>query len=345
MTGAELRVDLDVLAANIAAVRARVAPAALMLVVKDDAYGLGIPAVVARAQQAGVTRFGAFDVVTGSAVRAVAGPEAQIFAWQTTGPDGIRRALRDRIDLGVGDRDFLTDIAGVARAEGIAARVHLKIDTGLHRNGIRPEDWPDAVAEARRMVEAGLIEIEGVWSHIAEASDAEDDLSRAVFDRAVQQASDAGLRVPLRHLAASAAAFARPEFRYDAVRIGAFCYGVRSADGPHESALGLRSMATLVAPVAAVVGDTVTVGIGALDGLPSNLAGRMPVHTPAGRRTVRAIHADRIEVEGWPGAAIGDEVTVLGGPAASATDLGELIDTVGEEILTRVSPRIARVYC
>ena len=344
MSGAELRVDLDAFAHNIRSVRAQVAPARLMLVVKDDAYGHGLAPIVTRAVREGVDLIGTYDVATACATRALLGGGTTIFAWQTTGSDGIAAALENDVELGIGDAGFLRAVVDVARSRGQAARVHLKIDTGLHRNGIRPEDWPGLIIEVRRAVEEGVLEIEGMWSHISEASDADDDASREIFDLAVRQAIDAGVRVPLRHLAASAAAFARREFRYDAVRIGAFCYGVRSAHGPHERTLGLRPVAALVAPVTAVTDETVSIGVGWLDGLPSALSGRMTVHTAAGPRAVGDVHADRMHVEPWPGAEVGDEVTVFGGPAASATDLAELIDTVGEEILTRVSPQIRRVY-
>ncbi len=85
---------------------------------------------------------------------------------------------------------------------------------------------------ARALEQAGVVRIVGVWSHVAEASDHEDDVARTLFDEAVAAAEAAGFTLEVRHLSASAASFARPEFRYDLVRVGAFCYGVRSAGGP-----------------------------------------------------------------------------------------------------------------
>ena len=344
MSGAVLQVDLDALAQNIAAVRERVAPAQLMLVVKDDAYGLGLEAVVARAHAEGVVWYGAFDVPTGARVRAVAGDRARVFVMRTSDAGAIDLALREELDLGVGDLRYLDEIAGRARAGGFTARVHLKIDTGLHRNGVRPEEWPEALLRARRHEEAGDIAVVGVWTHISEASDADDDAARAVFDDAVRQAEQAGFSLELRHLAASAAAFAREEFRYDAVRIGAFCYGIRSAGGPSEAELGLRLVARLTAPVVAAGPDRVTLAVGWLDGLPSTLAGRMRVHSARGWHGVREIGPHRTEVDGWPGAAEGEEIVLFGQEAASPTDLAELLGTVGEEILTRVSPLVPRVH-
>jgi len=339
---ARLRIDLEAFAQNVATVRARVAPAELMLVVKDDAYGHGIQAIVARAVAEGVCWFGAFDVRAAVATRAVSGPRARIFSWLTVGADEIAAALDDDIELGVGDAGFLDDVAAVAAARDVVARVHLKIDTGLHRNGIRPEDWPAVLLRALAHQDAGRIVVVGVWSHIAEASDHDDDRARAQFDAAVNAAEAAGFSIEVRHLAASAASFARPEFRYDVVRVGAFCYGIRSAGGSSERELGIRPIATLTAQVLEVRDDDAVVAIGSLDGLPSILAGRVSVGTPGGMRELRAIGLIESIVEAWPGAAAGDEVTVFGRDVSSATDLAETIETVGEEILVRVSPTVPR---
>jgi len=338
---AELRISRSRLAANIAAVRERIAPSELLMVVKDDAYGHGIPAAVETALEAGVRWFGAFDVRGGLRVRETAGDRARVFSWLTVGAEEARRALDAGIELGVGDADFLERVAEAARRPAV---VHLKIDTGLHRNGVRPEEWPEFVARAAELERAGRIRVAGVWSHIAEASDAEDDASRAVFDDAVAAARTAGLRPEVRHLAASAAGWARAEFRYDLVRVGAFCYGVRSADGPGLP--GIAPAATLVARVVAARGDHVVIGIGALDGLPTTLAGRVDVGTPAGARRLLDVDLVTSRVASWPGAATGDEVAVFGPGAAgepSATTLAEAIGTVGEEPLLRLSPLIPRV--
>lgn len=341
MIGPELRIDLDALAANIAVVRTRVAPAELLLVVKDDAYGHGLAAVVRRARAEGVRWFGAFAVDEAIRTRAVAGPDVRVFSWLTVGGDQIGEALHADIDLGVGDAGFLEDVASVSRSMGVTARVHLKVDTGLHRNGVRPEDWGAVIARAVMLEQAGDVRIVGIWSHIAEASDEEDDAARAVFDAAVGAAEDAGFRIEVRHLSASAASSARPEFRYDLVRVGAFCYGIRSAGGSDP---GVRPIASLVAPVSRIDADGIALGVGALHGLPSTLAARAHLSGGSGRADIVRVGADHLIVTAVPGLRIGDEVTVFGPDAASATDLAESIDTVGEEILVRVSPLVLRVY-
>jgi alanine racemase len=227
--------------------------------------------------------------------------------------------------------------------EEAATTLAERIDTGLHRNGILPGDWSAAVSQARTAEEEGLITLAGVWSHIAEASDAEDDDAQTVFLDAVRTVESTGPRPRALHLTASAASWWRPELRGSVSRIGAFCYGIRSADGPNLD--GVRPAAALVGPVARVDGQGAIVEVGSFDGIPSTLVGA-PVGTPAGARRLLAIRETSCVVEAWPGAAVGDEVVFFGrglhGEEA-ATTLAERIDTVGEEILTRLSPHIPRV--
>ena len=343
MTGARLQVDLGRLCADIDTLRARIAPAQLMCVVKNDAYAHGVDRVVAAAHAHGVRWFGAFDVPMGVRARAAAGADARVFSWVTVSRDEIAVALEADIELGVGDGGYLEEVAAVSAGRG--ARVHLKVDTGLHRNGVRPEDWPEFVARAAELETRGDIRVAGIWSHIAETSDEADDLARAEYHAAVDAARAAGLSPEVLHLAASAAGYARPEFRHDLVRFGAFCYGIRSTDGPALD--GIVPAATLLAPVLSVGDGTVEVGYGSLDGLPSTLAGKVTVGTPGGPRALLAVGETSLTVAAWPGAAMGDEVAVFGPGSlgeSSPTTLAEAIGTVGEEIMVRVTPLIPRVY-
>lgn len=343
MSRPEVRLSSTTFRANIDAVRERVAPSTLMLVLKDDAYGHGLSWAVDAAAEAGIDWFGSYDIRTGLSVRRIAGGGARIFAWATSTDAEIDDALMQRIDLGVGTIDYLRRIVARAEALGTVARVHLKIDTGLHRNGILPEDWASAVAEARRAEQAGLLELEGVWSHIAEASDADDDIAQEAFLNAVRIVGESGEIPAALHLTASAASWWRPELRGTISRIGAFCYGIRSADGPELE--GIHPAASLIATVSEVEGDRATISIGSFDGLPSTLSGSL-VGTPGGARALLSVGHTSSSVEGWPGARVGDEVVVFGAGdhgETSATTLAERIDTVGEEILTRLTPRVRRV--
>ncbi|WP_159500782.1 alanine racemase [Microbacterium sp. 18062] len=341
---ATLRIDLTAFEENLRAVRDRVAPAETMLVVKDDAYGHGLAPIVSRAWLSGVRWFGAFDVETGVQVRRELGRDARVFSWMVFGAAQTTAAVSADLDIGVGDAATLEEVAAAAQRAGAVARVHLKVDTGLHRNGVRPEDWAVFVDRAVELAARRAIDVVGVWSHIAEASDDEDDAARARYEVAVAQLRARGVAEPLRHLSASAAAFARPQFRYDIVRIGAFCYGIRPAGGPDEQQLGLAPVATLEADVIALENGATRLGVGSCDGLPSTLAGRVHVRTPGGDRRLLGIEDTEALVESWPDAAIGQRVQIFGGGAPSQTDLAEKIDSIGEEIAVRISPLVARCH-
>lgn len=340
---ARLVVDLERLARNLRRIRAQVSPATHMLVVKNDAYGHGLEPIVRRAHAEGVRWFGAFDAHTGARVRAILGDDVRIFVWILATDDDIRTAVAADLDLGVGDRDLLEDVARLGA--DARPRVHLKIDTGLHRNGVRPEEWPDAVARAAELHTAGSLAVEGVWSHIAEASDAEDDAARELFLAARETLDAAGLSPRFAHLAASAAGFGRPEFREDLVRIGAFAYGIRPAGGPGEDELGLEPIGRLEAEVVAVTGERAIVDVGSMHGLPTPVGGLISVGTPGGPARVIAVEPTRTILAAWPGATVGQPVAMWGADAPhSATDVAERLATIGEEIAVRVSPMVAREY-
>lgn len=328
---------------NIAAVRRRIAPSELMIAMKDDAYGHGIDwALDVLANDDEATRFGSFDVDTGLRIRARR-PEARVFAWTTSDDDEISAALDARLELGIGDADYLRRVVSASRSRDRAVDVHLKIDTGLHRNGVRPEDWPAFVAEAAAAQREGIVNVIGVWSHLAEASDADDDEAARVFRDALDAARAAGLDPRDTHLTASAASWWRAELRGSVSRIGAFCYGVRSADGPQIPGIG--PVAALRAGVIAVRDGQVEIGIGALHGLPSTLAGAS-AGTPGGARSIVRIDEASTTVEAWEGAAVGDAVYMFGPGEhgeSDATTLAARIDTVGEEILTRLTGAVRRV--
>lgn len=338
-----LRISRGQFRENIAAVQRRITPSVLMLVMKDDAYGHGLGWAVEEAAEAGVSWFGGYDVPTALRIRRALSVGERVFAWATSTDGEIAEALMHEVDLGIGTAEYLRRVIARARALGRRARVHLKIDSGLRRNGVLPADWDAFVAEARTAEDEGALEIVGVWSHLSEASDAEDDASQEVFLAAVDAVRRAGGAPELLHLTASAASWWRPELRGSISRIGAFCYGIRSADGPELD--GIRPIAALTAPVVGIDGEDAIVAIGSFDGLPSSLSG-VEVGTPVGPRLLRVIGQTTSVVAGWSGMQRGEQVTVFGPGEQgeqSATALAERIGTVGEEILTRLTPRVRRV--
>jgi Alanine racemase len=343
-----LQVDLKAFDRNLDAVRRTVAPAQVMMVVKNDAYAHGTEVLVPRALAGGVEWIGCLDLPTALHVRNVAPATPHVFAWLLSVDDDLERAVRERIDLGIGDLAVLEAVARSAATAGSTADVHLKIDTGLNRNGVRAEDWPAFVARARELEDAGVVRVVGVWSHIAEASDEEDDVARARFDDAVDMARSAGLRPRLRHLAASAAGVQRHEFDYDLVRVGAFLYGIAPSGGPTASELGIVPIASLLTQVEAVRDGIAIVPVGSWAGLPSDAAGRTTVAVRGRALTVLRIGSDWMELDARDATVEPGDDAIVFGPGSDAdltsTQWAEAVHTIGEEIQVRVDPRIARVY-
>jgi alanine racemase len=352
----EAIVDLDAYRGNLDALTRRVAPAQLMAVVKGDAYGHGLLPIVTTAIQQGVTRFGVLESAPGLLLRAAGiGREISLFAW-LLGPDEDYRALIDAgIELGISRVDQLHAISACGAAE--PALLHLKIDTGLHRNGATVEEWPQLVCTALALQEAGLAEVYGVWTHIAEASDEDDTVAVRRFEEAIRVAEDLGARFTVRHLAASAAGYAREDCRFDMVRVGAFTYGIAPGGGIGPAQLGLTPVMTLTAPITSIgVAASGLVGVlplGWAQGLPSRAAGVLPVTIDGRRFPIAQVRQNHTVIDLGPDGQkalgervqVGDTAVIYGRPDRGELTLQEwadALDTIGEELIVRVSPSVPR---
>jgi alanine racemase len=364
----EAVVDLDAIRDNVATLARQVAPARTMAVVKADAYGHGAVPVARAALAGGADWLGVADLVEAIALRDV-GIDAPTLAWMHDPDADFAGAIEHQVDLGVSSLEQLVAIADAAASVGRRARVHLKIDTGLSRNGVAPEAWDDVVEAAARLEREGIIGVRGVFSHLANTSADEDAAQIAAFDTALAAASAAGLAPEVRHIASTAGAVRRPASRYDLVRLGIGCYGVPPfGDGTTAAELGLRPAMTLrgrVAAVRRIDGGTgasyghvwraerattlALVPLGYADGVPRQASGRAEVWLAGARRpVVGRIAMDQFLVDvGDDEVAVGDEVVLFGDPATgapSADDWGTAADTIGYEIVTRIGPRVPRTY-
>ncbi|MDR3202205.1 MAG: alanine racemase, partial [Bifidobacteriaceae bacterium] len=221
-------VDLDAIRANTAELRRRAGQAELMGIVKANAYGHGLVPSARAALAGGATWLGAAQLTEALALRAAI-PGPPILAWLFAPGAPLREAVRAGIDLGVASDWALDAVGRAARAEGVQARVHLKIDTGLGRSGVPPEAWEAFVGRALRAEADGLVRALGCWSHFAYADAPDHPTVRAqkeVFRRAVETAEDLGARFEVRHLANSAALVTDAGANFDLVRPGLALYGL-----------------------------------------------------------------------------------------------------------------------
>ena len=344
--GVQVRVSREAIRQNFDLMHARVAPSHLIAVVKDDAYGHGLDEAVAVLRDAGADFFGALDLATAQRVRTLA-PDSRIFAWVLDDPAAIPAAIEAGIELGVTSSVALERVVEAAALAGRPALVHLKADTGLHRAGVQAELWSQFVSDA--LAHPAAIDVVGVWTHIAEASDDEDSLAIERFREAVAVAVALGVVAPLQHLAASAAAFARADARHDAVRVGAFLYGIAPGDGIGPAELGLMPAMALTAALSDVWTELdssrASLPLGGVHGLPSDLVGAQ-VAVRGRRHTIIAVEPLRTVIEG-NGLAVGDLATVFGTGAHGEVTLQELADhagTIGEELVTRLDRSLTRVW-
>jgi alanine racemase len=222
MASSHAEVDVAAIRANVAHLASRTS-AQVMAVVKADGYGHGLVPSARAALEGGATWLGVALLDEALALRA-AGIDAPVLAW-LWGPHeapSLAAAIAAGIDVsvaGIGALEIIDDL-------GVPARIHLKIDTGLNRNGATAEDWPQVVTAAAK---SPALQVVGVWSHFAYAdAPGHPTIARQVdrFAEAVDVAERAGLRPQLRHLANSAATLTLPAAHFDLVRPGVAVYGL-----------------------------------------------------------------------------------------------------------------------
>jgi alanine racemase len=352
-------VDLDAVAHNLRIVAGGLpAGAAVMAVVKADAYGHGAVPVAEAAVGAGAGWLGVATHEEALELRE-AGLEVPLLVMGPVPAAAVGPLAASGCTLTVGDRSSLT-AAAHARA-GAPVRVHLKIDTGMTRLGILPEELPEVL----NAVDTARVAVDGVFTHLACADDPDDAMTRAQTETFVRAAGLVRDRFPkaMCHVGASATAIAHPESVFDMVRVGIALYG--AAPAPHlEAHADLRAVMTLSSRVvrarrvlrgtAVSYGATyrapadtaiATVAVGYGDGYPRSLSGS-GVMVAAGRRCPVAgrvcMDYTMLDVGDAP-VREGDEVVAFG-PQLPAVEVAEAAGTIAYELFCRVSRRVPRIY-
>ncbi|MCR3746382.1 alanine racemase [Lentzea californiensis] len=360
MARSEVVVDLGALRHNVALL-AGLAPASeTMAVVKADGYGHGAVQVARAALEAGATWLGSCSTQEALALRS-AGIQAPVLAWLDTPDEDLAAGLAADVDMSVSSLSGLRRIEQAALEADARPRLHLKIDTGLSRNGCQPHDWPELVEAAKQH------EVVAIWSHLASADEIGDpsiDLQAKRFDDAYEVAKAAGLD-PKRHIANSAALLTRPDLHFDIVRPGIAVYGLNPVPTDHDlrPAMSYRSHVALTKRIPA--GESVSYGMtwtartdttlalvpaGYADGVPRALSGRMEVLLDGRRRPVAGrVCMDQIVVDcGDDEIAEGAEVVLFGDGSRgepTATEWAELTGTIDYEIVCGMyRPRVRRIY-
>ncbi len=365
---AEIVVDLDAIADNVATLRSR-ADRPLMAVVKADGYGHGLVPSARAAVRGGADTLGVTVIEEAIALRR-AGIGVPILAWLTGSGEDLTAALTQDVELSAASIWMLEEIAEAGQACGHVARVHLKVDTGLSRGGAHMSDWPDLVAAAAAAQEVGQLKVGGIWTHLAYADTPGHSTitaQLAAFDDAVRIAARDGLGDVPKHVANSAATLTLPDAHYDMVRPGIAVYGLDPMGGD-PAAYGLRPAMTVQAAVTLVkrvpAGSGVSYGheyttskpstlalipVGYADGVPRNATNVGPVWLAGARRTIAGrVCMDQFVVDVGDDPVQAGETAVLWGPGTvgepTAQDWATALHTIHYELVSRVGGRLARRY-
>ncbi|WP_345764570.1 alanine racemase [Diaminobutyricibacter sp. McL0608] len=341
-------IDLAALRHNVARLAQIAAPAEVMLAVKADAYGHGLIPIARAGLDAGATALAVLEIPAGLVLRD-AGITVPLLAWLHGPNTDFLAGIEADIELGISARWQLDAIERAAANR--PAVVHLKVDTGLSRNGASPEDWPALVDAALALQDAGVVRVRAAWSHLADASIADDEAALAEFHKAVAVAEERGAVFEVLHLAASSAGIRMPEARFDLVRFGIAAYGISPFDDTSGTELGLVPVMRLEAPVAGIHVDGSTrarIGIGFADGVPTLGTAKASVLVNGVRRRVVEVGVDSTVIDcGSDRVRVGDIAVVFGSGAEgepTAETWADWAETIGDELVTGVMPRVTRVY-
>jgi alanine racemase len=367
-------IDLEAIAANVRVLANAARGTSLMAVVKADAFGHGALPVARTALASGASWLGVARIEEAVALRE-AHLEAPILAWLLE-PRLVPAALARRIDVSASSTADLQCIARAAETAGRRARVHLKLDTGLHRAGVPPSDWRAVIRHAARLESTRLLRVVGVWSHLSHG----DVVGHPEIARQQERFADGlalarriGVRPEVTHLTNTGALLQQGALGGTLVRAGAGVYGIdvfRGALGPCP----LRPALTLTTHVVAVreisagegvgyghswVADRPTrlalVSLGYADGLPRGAVGsRMLLHGRSVPVVGRISMDQAILAAGDAPVAVGDPVVVFGpgwqerapmaDPTPTLEDWARWAGTIPHDVLTGIGARVKRRY-
>jgi alanine racemase len=318
-----------------------------MVAVKSNAYGHGGAELAAIAMDSGADALAVLDVETGVSIRQVA-PDAWLLCWLLSPHSDFQAAIDAGLTLGISHRWQLDLVEQCDTPAPVA--VHLKVDTGLHRNGCLIEHFPELAAKARELEQAGVIQVEGIWSHLADTSIAEDRKSLDRFHQAAGIAKKAGLSPTIFHIAASAAATDLPESRLDLVRIGISVYGVSPFDDRTAEDMGFTPvMVAKTSVVESFPDGRTTLGMGYADGLLPLPAGVGWLHHDGALGKIDSVSPGALSVT-WPEGSephVGETITLFGDPAGGsprAEDWALWAGTIGDEVVAAMPEKIDRIF-
>ena len=363
-----IELDMAALAHNVKALQGLLPEnCQLMPAVKAEGYGHGAVLISRELNRLGVKAFGVASVTEGIQLRK-AGVKGEILVLGYTHPRQFDLLRRYKLTQTVVDMDFAEEL----HKYGKKLRVHIAVDTGMHRIGIKY----DQVDEICRIFEWKNVKVDGMFTHLC-VSDSDEErcieftkTQGEAFFQLVEQLKERGLECPRKHLVASNGVLNYPEFAGDYARVGIALYGLRSADGDMNRAdVALRPVLSLKARVASVrelqAGEgagyglafvakrpttIATITIGYADGLSRLLSGGRGSVLVRGHRAPIAgrvcMDQTLVDVTGIPNVQAGDIAVLIGrsgGEVLTAYDMAEAAGTITNEVFTSLGARLTRI--
>lgn len=339
----------------------------LMAVVKSNAYGHELVGFSKELDALGADFFGVDSITEGAALRRE-GIQKPILVLGYTMPENFKIASDQDISITISSFDGLRAL----QKNTHSLKIHLKIDTGMHRQGFYPSDAPKILALLKKLP---YVKVEGVFTHFANAKNpsfsADTDRQAEEFKKATDVFEKAGLRF-LKHASATSGTLLFPHYHFDMVRIGIGLYGlwpakeVKRALEDHVRLAPALLWKTVVAETKIVpkgegIGYNFTeifhkdtkvavCPIGYWHGFPRSLSSVGHVLVDGERaRVLGRVSMDMItvDVSGIKNTKVGDEVVLVGGQGKeeiSADEFADYADTSCYEIVTRINPKIQRVF-
>ncbi len=359
-----VEIDLVAIEANTRELVA-ISDAQLMAVVKANGYGHGAVETARAAARGGATWFG---VARPEEALELRGSEIKepILVLSPVPKDSLDELIRQDISITIGDRDQINAAASAAQSQGLKAKLHLELDTGMSRIGARPEE---AVLLAGELQDLDSVSFDGIFTHFARADEPDAQSAREQLERfngALAELAAAGLRPPLAPAANSSPTPLLPEAQLDMVRVGIALYGLQpSKDQPlpaeFRPALQWKSRLTRVRDLPAGTGvsyghDYVTkteerIGtfpVGYADGLRRTGGNQVLVgsqQVPVVGRI--CMDLSMMQLEPVPGAEVGDEVVLIGSQGdetITAEQVADRWDTINYEVTCGISQRVPRLF-
>jgi alanine racemase len=371
MSRASAEINLSAITQNFKLIKSRTT-ADVLAVVKADAYGHGLIPVSKALEEAGADWFGTALLEEAINLRK-AGILKPIISWLTPLGEDFKSAIDLDIDLGIPSIDLLDEVIKAASLTGKAARIHLEIDTGMSRGGVLSE-WDQLIKSVLVGVNLKLLKVIGIWSHFARADEPAELMNQeqlSLFEEKVNQAKTAGIDAQFIHIANSAALFTNKSTHKNIIRSGIALFGLSpdiktigdSSSLGLKPAMKLKAKLNLVKEVkagssvgyggtAVLKSDTKlgVVALGYADGIPRNTNNLAGVFVDKKRAPIIGrVSMDQFVVDLGitSNAKTGDEVIVFGdgsGGEYTVDEWAKAANTINYEIITRIGPRVPRIY-